>query len=42
MKSSTINLNAYVDKKIEFVGRVKKYVKLIPIIELDTLKIPDQ
>ncbi len=42
LKSSTINLNAYVDKKIEFVGRVKKYVKLIPIIELDTLKIPDQ
>ncbi|MCX6823907.1 MAG: hypothetical protein NT085_02175 [candidate division SR1 bacterium] len=42
LKSSTINLNAYVDKKIEFVGRVKKYFKVVPIIELDTLKIPDQ
>lgn len=42
LKSSTINLNAYVDKKIEFVGRVKKYFKIVPIIELDALKIPDQ
>lgn len=42
LKSSTINLNTYVGKKIELVGRVKKYFKLTPIIELDTLKIPDQ
>jgi hypothetical protein len=42
LKSSTINLNTYVDKKIELVGRVKKYFKITPIVELDTLKIPDQ
>ena len=42
LKSSTINLNTYVNKKIELVGRVKKYFKMTPIIELDTLKIPDQ
>jgi len=42
LKSSTINLNAYVDKKIELVGRVKKYFKVTPVLEVDTLKIPDQ
>ena len=42
LKSSTINLNAYVDKKIELVGRVKKYFKITPVMEVDTLKIPDQ
>jgi len=42
LKSSTINLNAYVGKKIEIVGRVKKYFNVIPVIEVDTLKIPDQ
>ena len=42
LKSSTINLNAYVGKKIELVGRVKKYLKLTPILEVDTIKIPDQ
>jgi hypothetical protein len=42
LKSSSINLNAYVDQKIELVGRVKKYFKVTPIVELDTLKIPDQ
>lgn len=42
LKSSSINLNAYVGKKIEFIGRVKKYFKVTPILELDTLKIPDQ
>lgn len=42
LKSSTINLNAYADKQIELVWRVKKYVKVIPVIEVDTLKIPDQ
>jgi len=42
LKSSTINLNAYVDKKIELVGRVKKYFKVTPVLEVDTIKIPDQ
>lgn len=42
LKSSTINLNNYIDQKIEFVGRVKKYFKIVPIIELDTLKLPEQ
>ncbi len=42
LKSSTINLNTYKDKKIELVGRVKKYLKLTPILEVDTIKIPDQ
>jgi len=42
LKSSTINLNTYVDKKIELVGRVKKYFKVTPVLEVDTLKIPDQ
>lgn len=42
LKSSTINLNAYVDKKIEIVGRLKKYFKITPILDVDTIKIPDQ
>ncbi|MFA6256198.1 MAG: hypothetical protein WC606_03360 [Candidatus Absconditabacterales bacterium] len=42
LKSSTINLNAYEGKKIELVGRVKKYFKITPVVEVDTLKIPDQ
>lgn len=42
LKSSTINLNTYVDKNIELVGRVKKYFKVTPVIEVDTLKFPDQ
>ncbi|HMS91192.1 MAG TPA: hypothetical protein PKC87_03175 [Candidatus Absconditabacterales bacterium] len=42
LKSSTINLNTYVGQKIELVGRVKKYFKITPILELDTLKLPDQ
>ena len=42
LKSSTINLNTYVNKKIELVGRVKKYFKVTPVIEVDTLKLPDQ
>jgi hypothetical protein len=32
----------YADKKIELVGRVKKYFKLTPVLEVDTIKIPDQ
>lgn len=42
LKSSTINLNIYTDQKIELVGRVKKYFKITPIVEVDTLKFPDQ
>ena len=42
LTSSTINLNAYIGKKIELVGRVKKYLKLTPILVVDTIKIPDQ
>lgn len=42
LKSSTINLNTYVDKKIELVGRVKKYFKVTPVIEVDAIKIPSQ
>jgi len=42
LKSSTVNLNAYIDEKIELVGRVKKYLTSIPILAVDTIKIPDQ
>jgi hypothetical protein len=42
LKSSTINLNAYIDEKIELVGRVKKYLTTVPILAVDTIKIPDQ
>lgn len=42
LKSSTINLNAYIDQKIELVGRVKKYLTTVPILAVDTIKIPDQ
>ncbi len=42
LKSSTINLNSYKQIKIEIVGRVKKYFKTIPILEVDTVKIPNQ
>lgn len=42
LKSSTINLNAYIGKKIELVGRVKNYFKVTPVVEVDTLKLPDQ
>lgn len=42
LKSSTINLNAYVHMDIELVGRVKKYFKITPVIEVDTIKLPDQ
>lgn len=42
LKSSTINLNAYINKNIELVGKVKKYLKLVPILAVDTIKIPDQ
>jgi len=27
---------------IELVGRVKKYFKITPVIEVDTIKLPDQ
>ena len=42
LTSSTLNLNAFIGKKIELVGRVKKYLKLTPILIVDTIKIPDQ
>jgi hypothetical protein len=42
LKSTSINLNAYVDQDIEFVGTVKKYFKITPVLEVSTLKIPDQ
>jgi len=42
LKSASINLNAYVGQKIELVGRVKKYFKVTPVLEVDTLKIPSQ
>ncbi len=42
LKSSTINLNTYVHTPIELVGRLKKYFKVTPVIEVDMLKIPDQ
>lgn len=42
LKSTTINLNAYVDNKIELVGTIKKYFKITPVMEVDTLKFPDQ
>jgi hypothetical protein len=42
LKSSTINLNAYLNQKIELVGRVKKYFKVTPVLEVDTIKLPEQ
>lgn len=42
LKSSSINLNAYADRQVELVGRVKKYFKVTPILEIDAIKIPDQ
>lgn len=42
LKSSTINLNTYVGQPIELVGRLKKYFKVTPILEVDILKFPDQ
>ncbi len=42
LKSSSINLNGYINKYIELVGRVKKYYKITPVLEVDTLKLPDQ
>jgi len=42
LKSSTINLNSYTDKKIEIVGTLKKYLKLTPILDINSIKIPDQ
>lgn len=42
LKSTTINLNAYVDKKITLVGTVKKYFKITPVVEITTLKFADQ
>lgn len=42
LKSSIVNLNAYVDKKIALVWKVKKYFKITPVLEVDTIKLPDQ
>lgn len=42
LKSSTINLNAYAGKKIELVGTVKKYFKVTPVVEVTTVKLPEQ
>lgn len=42
LKSTSINLNAYTDQYIEFVATVKKYFKITPVLEVSTLKIPDQ
>lgn len=42
LKSSTINLNAYTDKEIQLVGTVKKYFKVTPVVEVTTVKFPDQ
>lgn len=42
LKSSTINLNAYVDQNLEVAGRVKKYFKVTPVVEVDTIKLPEQ
>lgn len=42
LKSSTINLNAYVNQPLELVGRLKKYFKITPILEVDTLKFASQ
>lgn len=42
LKSTSINLNAYINQNLELVGTVKKYFKIIPVLEVSTLKIPDQ
>ena len=40
LKSSTINLNDYKGIDIQIVGRVKKYFKTTPVLEVDTIKFP--
>lgn len=42
LKSTTINLNTYTHKHITFVGTVKKYFKIIPVVEITTIKLADQ
>lgn len=42
LKSTTINLNAYINKKIILVGTVKKYFKITPVVEVTALKFSDQ
>lgn len=41
LKSATVNLNAY-SGKVEIVGKVEKFLKRMPIIEVTALKIPDE
>lgn len=42
LKSTSINLNAYIDSPIELVGVVKKYFRIIPVLEVNTIKFLDQ
>jgi hypothetical protein len=41
LKSASINLNEYT-QKIEIQGKIEKFLKLVPVVEVDTVKIPDQ
>jgi hypothetical protein len=41
LKSASINLNDY-KGKVEIVGKIEKFVKLIPVVEVDTVKLPEQ
>ncbi len=41
LKSATINLNKY-KGKVEIVGKIERFLKLVPIVEVDTIKLPNQ
>lgn len=41
VKSVSVNLNAY-KGKIEVVGKLEKFLKTIPVVEVQTIKLPDQ
>jgi hypothetical protein len=41
LKSASINLNNY-KGNVEIVGKIEKFLKLVPIVEVDTVKLPDQ
>lgn len=42
LKSTSLNLNAYVNQQLELIGTVKKYFKITPVLEISIVKVPDQ
>lgn len=42
LKSTSINLNSYANTHIELVGVVKKYFRIIPVLEVTAIKIWEQ